>query len=223
MTVSGVVVALLNDSAIYERWVVTKGLYIRRLMDECFLVCTGNAEIDAALEQALFEILADSYEIHVDVKRNRDNMRRLYSFAQEQCPEKDALVVDWGCGPGVVNEEIRAKGVRVVGVDTSPSMRRRARENGLLALTPKEATRRFKRRAQIVVAGYLLHLPVGESAIRMIGEIVCQGGVIAANFHKGNGIATFEDVIQSDPVFSRIDVPPAHPLHGPTRAFRRIG
>lgn len=46
-------------------------------------------------------------------------------------PESGELVLDLGCGDGVLTAEIAARGARVIGLDSSPEMLERARARGL--------------------------------------------------------------------------------------------
>jgi SAM-dependent methyltransferase len=117
-------------------------------------------------------------------------LARLVAFAALPA---GALVLDAGCGPGLVAEAFLAAGHRVHGVDLSPEMVRRARarcarfgdrasfeEGSAFGLPPGE---RYDSAVSRLV---LHHVEDPRAFVRALAERVRAGGVVVASDHAGD-------------------------------------
>jgi SAM-dependent methyltransferase len=116
--------------------------------------------------------------------------RALLRLVELAALPQGARVLDAGCGPGLVAEAFLAAGYRVVGVDLSAEMVRRARERcarfgerasfeqgSFFALAPGE-------RYDAAVSRYVLHhVEDPLRFIRALAECVGAGGVVVASDH----------------------------------------
>ena len=95
-------------------------------------------------------------------------------------PREGALLVDIGCGAGLLAPHLRGKGYRHVGVDLSASALRQAREHGVAAVRG-DALRLPLRDgcADVVAAGEILeHVVDLGAAVREIARVLAPGGLL---------------------------------------------
>ncbi|MFC7614579.1 class I SAM-dependent methyltransferase [Actinokineospora soli] len=95
-------------------------------------------------------------------------------------PRPGAVLVDIGCGAGLLAPHLRGKGYRHVGVDLSASALRQAREHGVAAVRG-DALRLPLRDgcADVVAAGEILeHVTDLAAAVREIGRVLAPGGLL---------------------------------------------
>ncbi len=140
---------------------------------------------ERALERA-FDGQAERFE-RAPVQSDAGALVRLVEFA---ALPPGARVLDAGCGPGLVAQAFLTAGYRVVGVDLSAEMVRRARERcarfgerasfeqgSFFALAPGE-------RYDAAVSRYVLHhVEDPLRFMRALAERVCVGGTIVLSDH----------------------------------------
>lgn len=188
-----------------------------RLLDRNWLIFLKDNETDRALaEEGFFDTIAEHYESEIDPERNRANLRLLLERADVLAGHR---VLDFGCGPGV---SLRAADrLTLLGCDRSQPMLRLAAARGMQVITTKELSN-SENTCDAMVASYVLHLAVPRRDLEAAVRCVRQGGLIAANFHKGLGLAetcnTIEDLRLGFPVNDRaLD----RQISGPVRVWRR--
>lgn len=91
-----------------------------------------------------------------------------------------AVLLDLGCGAGLLAPHVRDKGYRHVGVDLSPSALRQARGHGVTAVRGDVlAVPAADGSADVVVAGEILeHVPDLRVAVAEICRVLRPGGVL---------------------------------------------
>ena len=156
-----------------------------RYMDQ-FYLCFGAEDVGGvgSMMDELFGFIAGTYEERVDVARNRDNLGNLLELMRERT-SWEGTVVDFGCGTGLGKVVGDGMGVKLVGYEPNPEMRRKAVERGMVVWGRRELERVHGERFRAVVASYVLHLPGVVGDLRLTWERLRRGGVVAANFHKG--------------------------------------
>jgi SAM-dependent methyltransferase len=189
-----------------------------RLLDRHWIVYQRN-DLDSrrGAERSFFDAIADHYEREVDAKRNRTNFRLLLQCAGA-LPEQ--RVLDFGCGPGL---GVRAADrLELVGCDVSSEMRRQAQASGLKVVAPGELPA-LAGTFDAVVASYVLHLAVPVDDWLAAARCVRVGGRLAANFHKGRGLAVVEAALHESSTFVALGAQSMEDgLHGPIRTWERV-
>ena len=212
----------LPDVAILRR----SGLEIERLLDRHHLLYgMGDREGRATVERALFDLLSDSYEDEIDVENNLDNLRFLASLVGETANVRDErrVFLDYGCGTGLSLSLELAPGFRLIGCDASPRMRGIASRRGMRVLSPTELTLLPDGFFHGAIAAYVLHLAVPEIDIGSVVRTLRAGARLAANFHKGTGVADVERILERIGFMSLIRLPLAVPSdHGEYRLWLRL-
>jgi SAM-dependent methyltransferase len=136
-----------------------------------------------------FDGQAERFE-RAKVQADRGALQRLVAFA---ALEPDSLVLDAGCGPGLVSEALLEAGHRVHGVDLSAEMVRRARarcarfgdracfdQGSVLDLAPRAAHDAALSRL------VLHHVPDPLAFLRAKRAQVRPGGIVVAMDHTGD-------------------------------------
>lgn len=144
----------------------------------------GDARV--ALTRATYERIAEPFAART---RDRSAMRsRLDGFAARLRP--GSLVYDLGCGPGFDAAELRARGLRVVGLDLSAAMLRTG-EGPARGPRVQADLRRLPLRAASADGAWanasLLHVPRAESlaALREIARVLVPGGWLHVAVKEG--------------------------------------
>jgi len=121
----------------------------------------------------------------------------IYPLEQElarfrQLVPSGGLVLDVGCGPGQYTQALRARGLRVVGLDLSPGMLRYAHANR----TPRLACADMRCLPftdgcadGCFVCASLLHLPRTQAprALSEFRRVLCPGGALYVGVKEGEG------------------------------------
>lgn len=164
-----------------------------RFMDR-FYVCAGcNADDRQELLDRFFNVIAPVYSQLVDAWRNAENVGILLNAINRLIePGKDRLIVDFGCGVGLPHE---AADATVVGVDPCPNMRALAENGGMSVWGPAELAQQPANSVDAAFASYVFHLLPSLGLFELLWNRMRTGGVFVANFHKGQGIHSFEDVV----------------------------
>ena len=145
---------------------------------------------DADLAQA-FDGQAERFS-RAPVQNDPAALARLVEFASLA---PDSLVLDAGCGPGIVSEALLAAGHRIVGVDLSPGMLERARAR----------CARFAGRARFV-QGSVIDAPPGpfDAAISrfVVHHLVDPPAFLAAQVRRvreGGAVVASDHTTDPDP------------------------
>jgi SAM-dependent methyltransferase len=188
--------AIGNDAHALVRCFLDAGWNVRRLLDRFHLVSPPGTEQDPILARALFELVSTQYEALIDTERNIQNYKILFElFALHRSSDVGKLVIDFGCGTGLGLIPAQQDGIKLVGVDPSPSMRELARRRGLPAFSLEEiVASRFQ--CDGVVCSYILHLLDDCVDLGRVWGMLRSGGILVGNFHKGKGKALAEECLQ---------------------------
>ncbi len=131
-----------------------------------------------------FDEIAPRYEKVIEYEKNQIAAEALLWMAIGACEGVPKRVLDFGCGTGIAAHSVQEVGCQYVGFDISPAMRSIAEERGLkvldedMFLVLKDST------FDVVLACYVLHLPVERRLIEKAWQTLSKTGVFASNFHK---------------------------------------
>jgi SAM-dependent methyltransferase len=158
------------------------GLAVRRLLDVHYLVFDpSDLSTLAVAERALFELVAASYDDEIDRRKNLENIGVLLDVVGP------GRILDFGTGTGLAIE-LANESVQLVGFDRSHAMLSLARARGLTTLNFDELTGMPPGSFDGVIASYVAHLSAALVDLPTIARSLRQGGIFAANFHKGLGL-----------------------------------
>ena len=168
-----------------------------------------------------FGLIADEYEALIDIPRNIENISNLLGFLSSLVgPLSHALVVDYGCGTGLSIRPGRETSVTLIGVDRCPRMRAIATSRGMLTWSPGDLARQLSGSVHAAFASYVLHLLPETHGLRLLWARLKPGGVLVANFHKGQGIELVADCLsEQHALIRRLDSPAGAQRHGPYFAY----
>lgn len=133
--------------------------------------------------------------------------------------ERGALVCDLGCGTGALTEKIRQRGYRVVGVDASASMlKKAAADYPDLAWIRDDALQfRLEERADVVFSNSVFHWIAKEDQPALLSNVarnLKDGGQLVCEF-GGSGCAQSVHAALND-CFERRGLRYVHPHYFPT-------
>ena len=148
--------------------------------------------------RSTYDVVASEYETRFlheleGKPRDRELLERFAQFVGDP-------VVEIGCGPGHIGAFVRARGRRVVGLDLSGEMARRARGRLDAALTGD--MRRLplaSGRVGGLLAFYsIIHLPRDEveGALREFHRVLRPGGRVLLSAHEGKGHVERDDFLE---------------------------
>ncbi len=111
-------------------------------------------------------------------------------------PKPGELVLDLGCGDGVLTEKLVQAGCEVIGVDSSPQMVEAARARGLNASVMDARDLIFRQEFDAVFSNAVLHwVKEPELAVAGIARALKPGGRFVAEFGGQGNVKTIEDAL----------------------------
>jgi hypothetical protein len=165
-----------------------------RFLDRFYICTSDNGAHRQRLLEQFFDYLAPIYLELVDSTRNQDNISNLLDIiASFICLLPGSLVIDLGCGVGLSRDVAVRKGVSIIGVDPCPNMRQVSLRRGLSVWGPGELARQPANSIDAAFASYVFHLVPGTGLLSLLWARLKNGAVLAANFHKQQGLQQFED------------------------------
>lgn len=166
------------------------GIALPRYLDRFYLWAPeNNLERRQEVLNDFFTLLANEYESLIDVQRNIENLRILLEHLKSRCAfVKDSTIIDFGCGTGLSLNVVPEFGVKVVGVDSSPMMRRIAQRKGMTVLSPGDLARQSPNSVDGAFASYVFHLLPHTHGLRLLWARLRPGASLVANFHKNQGV-----------------------------------
>lgn len=198
------------------------GVTIHRILDRFYLcVPTFDEGKRQALIDNFFELIGESYDSLVDVKRNVSNIRNLIYILQDVVgPLNGREIIDYGCGSGLSLEIASEFNVAIIGYDRCHMMRQRAASRGMRVWGPGELAQRPEGSVLGAFASYVFHLLPHTGGLELLWSRLNSRGALVANFHKGLGIELVNDCMRSRG--ARIFQPAAgtaEELHGPNFVY----
>ncbi|MDI6104302.1 class I SAM-dependent methyltransferase [Actinoplanes sp. NEAU-A12] len=134
-------------------------------------------------ERYLYEAVGDAYDHQIDTAQNRAAISRMVARLGP------GRLIDYGCGTGISADVLGEDRFLSVGVDISPTMRAIAERRGLRTTTVEDLASAPEGCFDGAFACYVLHLTSSHEHLPHVARAVRRGGRIAANFHKGRGLA----------------------------------
>jgi precorrin-6B methylase 2 len=189
-----------------------------------FMIQLDGSEPCRGSLYVLFDLIAESYESIIDVRRNLENIRNMLlrlSTSLESLTDR-SLIVDFGCGTGLSYEVAMSFGVQIVGIDTCPMMRRIASRKGMRVLSDESLHQTPRITADAVIASYIFHLVHDHEVLYALWQCINPRGKIVANFHKSVGINAVTEFVTSVGGSSEIIMSAASEFdHGPLIEFSK--
>ncbi len=123
-----------------------------------------------------YDETADFYD-----KRYERIQREKYKAAVKYLPERAKIILDLGCGTGMLLKELAGKGEFVVGVDSSAKMlsvaKKRGREAALICADADHLPFKDKIFDVVVSITLLQNVPVPVTMMKEISRVLKPGGV----------------------------------------------
>lgn len=111
-------------------------------------------------------------------------------------PRAGEVILDVGCGTGVLMSKIAGFGCEVVGVDSSPEMVSAAREKGLDARVVDAQCMEFSNQFDAVFSNAALHwMPDSTAVLSNVHKALKPGGRFCAEFGAKNNAQTIVDAL----------------------------
>lgn len=111
-------------------------------------------------------------------------------------PRAGEVILDVGCGTGVLMSKIAESGCEVVGVDSSPEMVSAAREKGLEARVVDAQCMEFSNQFDAVFSNAALHwMPDSNAVLSNVHKALKPGGRFCAEFGAKNNAQTILDAL----------------------------
>jgi SAM-dependent methyltransferase len=169
---------------------------VTRLLDYYYLVYDARDQTTLRVpELVLFDLLAEHYEMTIDIRNNLKNIRELLTIVVAGL--KTPIILDYGCGTGLSRIVAREFGASIVGYDRSEPMRFVARSHGLEVLDELGLQTLPDRSLDGLIASYVLHLAAAQDDLPLAAMKLHKDAKIAANFHKGLGLEEASRVLAS--------------------------
>jgi len=196
---------------------------IERYLDIFYLFRPTDGARLTELYRRFFTAIASHYEHYIRADRNRDNIAFMLHYLGAWALTDKDRVLDYGCGPGLsmgVAHSLKL-GCVLVGLDTSPKMRRRARGRGMTTTTIYQLDRLRRAQVAAIFASYVLHFPTATEGLSVAWRALLPGGIFIGNFHKSRGFKEVKSFLL-DQGGRLLSVDPAvSDVHGPYLAFRK--
>jgi SAM-dependent methyltransferase len=145
-----------------------------------------------------FQIIAEQYELLIDVGRNLENINNLLGFLSDMLdPINGSIIVDYGCGTGLSVGLASNLNIKLIGVDRCPKMRQISASKGMTVWSIGELARQLPNSLDGAFASYVFHLLPHTKGLELLWSRLRPGGIIAANFHKNQGVELVETCIRN--------------------------
>jgi SAM-dependent methyltransferase len=111
-------------------------------------------------------------------------------------PQKDELILDVGCGDGILTKKIADAGAKVIGIDTSSNMVNAAKNLGLEAHVMSATDFTFSQKFDAIFSNACLHwVKPPEKAIENIYNYIKPDGRFVAEFGGLDNIKTIQNAL----------------------------
>lgn len=175
----------------------SRGLDIfERFLDRFHLVYTSLSE-RKIISQTIYAAIANDYDEVVDKKRNKENIKNLFSLICQFSDPAPRDILDFGCGTGFSLDAIGSiKHILIYGFDIEKEMQLLAKKRGIHVVSEEdllESSICF----DAVFASYVFHLNCNPEYLAEALNCLKLNGVMAVNFHKKIGKDDFEKYVLS--------------------------
>ena len=196
---------------------------LSRYLDAFYLLTPTRPARVRELFTRFFAAIAPQYERHIRPERNRQNIAFMLQFVRGAIGSLEGAILDYGCGPGLLVEVARSIDLTrpLVGVDSCPRMRERARARGLRTVTLGQLRRAAEPRFAAIVASYVLHLPTARDGLVDAWRALRPGGVFIGNCHKDRGPRGLTTLLRSHGGRALPVSASAWTEHGPYLAYQK--
>ncbi|HJQ18189.1 MAG TPA: methyltransferase domain-containing protein [Allosphingosinicella sp.] len=139
-------------------------------------------------------------------------------------PQPDEIILDLGCGDGLLTEKIVAAGARVIGLDASEDMIVEAQRRGIDARVGDAQAMRFDRQFDAIFSNAALHWMLDPAAVAAgVFRALKPGGRFVGEMGGQGNVALLRGAIRAELVARGYKLPAADPQFYPTVGeFSRI-
>lgn len=196
------------------------GLKLHRYLDRFYLwVPEDDEDQRQDLIDQFFQWIGDDYESLIDRDRNIENIRNLIQLVGSTVG-LPSEIVDYGSGTGLALRPAAELGLKLIGVERSVVMARRAIAAGMAVWTPGDLARQPNGSLPSAFASYVLHLLPHTNGLRLLWARLRPGSVLVANFHKSEGIERVNDCLGRErSTILQLRSPDGSMKHGPYIAY----
>ena len=165
-------------------------LILNRYLDLFFiLIQIDDNELSQEVVDSFFEYIANTYDDIVHVNQNIENISNLIEIIkQNNTISEDSILLDYGCGTGLVTKLKEYRSLMIYGYDNCPTMRSISERRGLTVLSEDELYGNKQLMFDSIYASYVFHLYFDEKGFELIWSRLKSNGMIVGNFHKGRGV-----------------------------------
>ena len=173
--------------------------------------------------QDIVNYIVPSYSHLVELSVNRDCLSAMFSLAEHAGIDiNNAVLVDFGCGNGIIQSALKEKGYRpevVIGVESNAHQRKVAEMAGLNVVSSWEA---INYPVDLIVASYSLHMGCSLELFELASLWLKPHGLMLANCYKDIGIEHINPSAYSKTL--KVSTIPSFPIgRGPLFLARRCG
>ena len=191
-------------------------------LDEYIVVCPiQELSKHRAFWQDIVNYIVPSYSHLVDLNVNRDCLRAMFSLAEQDGIDMDnAVLVDFGCGNGIIQSAIQGYRPEVViGVERNANQREAAKVAGLHVVPYWDL---IDCPVDLIVASYSLHMGCSLELFELASRWLKPHGLMLANCYKDVGIEHIDASAYSK--YLNVSRIPIFPIgRGPLFLARRCG